>query len=337
MVTIYDVARTAGVSPATVSRVFNGIKVTPARVEAVRRAAQELGFVPNRNARRLRTSSSEIIAMMVPDIENPFFTVMTRAVEDVARAGGYSVMLCNTDEDPVREQEYLRVAVSDPVAGIIMVPSSSTTDLALPLERGVPVVCVDRRAPGGAVDSVVADNVAGAESGTRLLFEAGYEAVACVTGPQRVETARERLQGYRMAHLACAGAEPQPEFVHHTEYTIAGGEKAARDLLALPHPPDAIFAANNKIAAGVIRVLAESDRLPPRTGVVSFGGLPMVLLAPRGIMVTHLPTRDLGLTAARMLLERINGLDASPREVILPVVVGDEESGLSLIEGAGAL
>lgn len=337
MVTIYDVARRAGVSPATVSRVFNGIKVTPDRVEAVRRAAEELGFVPNRNARRLRTSSSEIIAMMVPDIENPFFTVMTRAVEDVARAGGYSVMLCNTDEDPEREQEYLRVAVSDPVAGIIMVPSSSTTDLALPLERGLPVVCVDRRAPGGAVDSVVADNVAGAEAGTRLLFDAGYRAVACVTGPEQVETARERLLGYRNAHLERTGAEPRREFVHHTEYTIAGGESAARALLALPEPPDAIFAANNKLAAGVIRILAEADRLPPRVGVVSFGGLPMVLLAPRGIMVTHLPTRDLGLTAARMLLERIAGLGSPPREVILPVVIGDEESGLSLIEGAGAL
>ena len=95
MVTIYDVAAKAGVSPATVSRVFNGITVGPPLAEAVRTAAKELGFVPNRNARRLRMSSSEIIAMMIPDIENPFYTVMVRAVEDVARAGGYSVMLCN--------------------------------------------------------------------------------------------------------------------------------------------------------------------------------------------------------------------------------------------------
>lgn len=164
MVTIYDVAARAGVSPATVSRVFNGIKVSPALVESVRTAAQDLGFVPNRNARRLRTSSSEIIAMMVPDIENPFFTAMTRAVEDVARADGYSVMLCNTDEDPEREQEYLRVAVSDPVAGVIMVPSNRETRLDLAVERDVPVVCVDRHAPGYSVDAVVADNVGGADA-----------------------------------------------------------------------------------------------------------------------------------------------------------------------------
>jgi len=337
VVTIYDVAKRAGVSPATVSRVFNGIKVTPDRVEAVQRAAADLGFVPNRNARRLRTSSSEIIAMLIPDIENPFFTVMTRAVEDIARAGGYSVMLCNTDDDPGREQEYLRVAVSDPVAGIVMVPSSRTTDLSLPLERNVPVVCVDRRAPGGAVDSVVADNVAGARAATELLFSGGYHRVACVTGPQRIETAVERLQGYVEAVTAHTGGEPPSELIHQTEYTINGGERATRELLALPEPPDAIFAANNKLASGVIRALSDAGRLPPTTGVVSFGGLPMVLLAPRGIAVTHLPTREIGLTAARMLLERIQGLDTPPRVVVLPVVIGDEESGLSVIEGAGAL
>ena len=333
MVTIYDVARRAGVSPATVSRVFNGIKVTPDRDAAVRRAAADLGFVPNRNARRLRTSSSEVITMMIPDIENPFFTAMTRAVEDLARADGYSVMLCNTDDDPEREQEYLRVAVGEPVAGIIIVPSSRTTDLSLPLERGVPVVCVDRRAPGGAVDSVVADNVAGATAGTDLLFDAGYRRVACITGPEQVETSGERLEGYRRAYRTRRGDWPPAELVRQTGYTVEGGEAAMRALLALPDPPDAVFAANNKLAAGAIRALAEVDRLPPDVGVVAFGGLPLVLLAPRGIRVTHLPARDLGLRAAQMLLERIRGLDTAPREVVLPVVIGDEESGLSVLEG----
>lgn len=336
MVTIYDVARLAGVSPATVSRVFNGIKVTPSREQAVRDAAEELGFVPNRNARRLRMSSSEVITMLIPDIENPFFTVMTRAVEDLARADGYSVMLCNSDDDPVREQEYLRVAVSEPVAGIIIVPSSRTTDLSLPLERGVPVVSVDRRAPGGAVDSVVADNVAGARAGADLLFEAGYRRVACITGPEQIETSGERLEGYRQAYRTRLRRTPPAELIHQTDYTIEGGEQAMRTLLALADPPDAVFAANNKLAAGAIRVLAEAGQLPPAVGVVSFGGLPLVLLTPRGIGVTHLPARELGLRAAQMLLERIRGLTVPPREVVLPVVIGDEESGLSVLEGAGS-
>jgi LacI family transcriptional regulator len=336
MVTIYDVAAKAGVSAATVSRVFNGIKVRPDMTEAVRRAAEELGFVPNRMARRLRTSSSEIIAMMIPDIENPFFTVMTRAVEDIARAKGYSVMLCNTDEDPGKELDYLRVAVSEPVAGIIVAPSSVNTRLDLAIERGVPVVCVDRHAANVEADTVVADNLTGATAAARLLFEAGYHRVACISGPEQVETADLREQGWAAAYRASTNTEPPADLVVRTSYTVAGGADATRRLLALPHPPDAIFAANNKLASGVIRVLAAQGKLPPAVGLVSFGGLPLVLLAPVGVMVTHLPARRLGEVAATMLLERIEGLTGPGREVVLPLVYGDEDEGMELIDGAHA-
>lgn len=334
MVTIYDVAAKAGVSAATVSRVFNGIKVRPDMTEAVRKAAEELGFVPNRMARRLRMSSSEIIAMMIPDIENPFFTVMTRAVEDLARAKGYSVMLCNTDEDPDKELEYLRAAVSEPVAGVIMAPSSVNTKLDLALERGVPVVCVDRHAASAGADTVVADNLAGATAAARLLFEAGYRRVACVSGPEKLETADLRHQGWAAAYREAVGSEPDADLVVRTSYTVAGGAEATRRLLALPEPPDAIFAANNKLASGVIRVLAAEGMLPPKVGLVSFGGLPLVLLAPVGVMVTHLPARRLGEVAATMLLERIEGFKGPGREVVLPLVYGDEDEGIELIDGA---
>jgi LacI family transcriptional regulator len=334
MVTIYDVAAKAGVSAATVSRVFNGIKVRPDMTEAVRKAADELGFVPNRMARRLRTSSSEIIAMMIPDIENPFFTVMTRAVEDIARAKGYSVMLCNTDEDPQKELDYLRVAVSEPVAGVILAPSSINTRLDLAIERGVPVVCVDRHAANVEADTVVADNLTGATGAARLLFEAGYHRVACISGPEQVETADLRQQGWAAAYRASTSTEPPAELVVRTSYTVAGGADATRRLLALPQPPDAIFAANNKLASGVIRVLAAEGRLPPTVGLVSFGGLPLVLLVPVGVMVTHLPARRLGEVAATMLLERIEGLTGPAREVVLPLVYGDEDEGMELIDGA---
>ncbi|MFZ0529032.1 MAG: LacI family DNA-binding transcriptional regulator [Propionicimonas sp.] len=335
MVTIYDVAARAGVSPATVSRVFNGIKVSPNRVEAVRKAADDLGFVPNRNARRLRTSSSEIIAMLIPDIENPFFTIMTRAVEDVARAGGYSVMLCNTDENPERELDYLRAAVSDPVAGIIVAPSSRNTRLDLAIDRGVPVVCIDRRAPRYPVDSVVADNLAGAREAAQMLLDAGYKRMACVSGPEGVETADDRAAGWAETYRRATGSEPPDELIIRTSYTLAGGERAAEKLLALPEPPDAIFAANNKLASGVIRALATAGRLPPEVGVVSFGGLPLVLLVPLGVLEAHLPVREIGITAATMLLERIQGLDVPPRDVVVPVVLTQEEAGISLLEGAG--
>jgi len=328
MVTIYDVADRAEVSVATVSRVLNGIRVSPTRAAAVNEAIAELGFVRNRNARRLRTSSSEIVAMIVPDIENPFFSVVTRAVEDVVREQGFSVMLCNTDEDPVREAAYIRAAVGLPVAGVVIAPSSDAVNLDVLLEREVPVVCVDRRAPGYSIDTVVADNVDAAAVATSLLFHNGFKRVACITGPEHTQTADERLAGWEIAVRRISGQAPDEELVRRGSYFVEDGERATRDLLALADPPDAIFAANNRLAAGVLRVLSERDLLPPKVGVVSFGGLPLVLLAPLGVLVTHLPGRELGVQAASLLLERISGSQAAARNVVLPVTIGDDASGL---------
>ncbi|MCL2735084.1 MAG: LacI family transcriptional regulator [Propionibacteriaceae bacterium] len=326
MVTIYDVAKRAGVSPATVSRVFGGrIPVAADKVDAVRRAAEELGFVPNRNARRLRTHSSEIIAMMVPDIANPFFTVLTRAVEDVARAAGYSVMLCNTDDDPVREQEYLRVAASEPVAGIVMVPSAASR-LDWALERQVPVVCVDRHAPSYDVDAVVADDRHASACATRLLYAAGHERLACLTGPAPVETSNERLAGWADAVREHTGSDPDPELIARARYVdTEDGERAAYHLMTSPRPPDAIFAANNRLATGTLRALHRLSLLPPAVGLVSFGGPPAVLFTPPGLIVTHLPTIDMGTTAATMLLERIAGADIPARSIVLPITMEDPQ------------
>ena len=328
MVTIYDVAAKAGVSPATVSRVFNGINVKPLLAESVRRAADELGFIPNRNARRLRTRSSEIIAMMIPDIENPFYTAMTWAAEEIARAKGFSVMLCNTDEDPAREQEYLRAAVSYPVAGIISVPSGRTTNLDFALERNVPVVCVDRRLSAYAVDAVVGNNVEGAEIATRLLFEGGYRRVACVSGPKGVETADDRCEGWSLAYTEATGSAPPPSLGVRNRYTVAGGESAAMRLLVQDHPPDAIMAANNKLASGVLQVLAAAGKLPPVIGLAAFDGLPLMMVSPIRVHVARLPAREMGETAAKMLLERIGGLREPAREVVFPVTVSAEEVGI---------
>jgi len=325
MVTIYDVARQAGVSAATVSRVFNGqVKVGPDRTQAVRAAAAELGFVPNRNARRLRTNSTEIIAMMVPDIANPFFTLLTRAVEDVARGAGFSVMLCNTDEDYDREQEYLRVAASEPVAGIVMVPSA-TSNLAFALGRDVPVVCVDRHAPNHDVDAVVVDNLAASAAATRLLFSAGYRRLACITGPADIETSNQRLAGFTEVVRERTGADPDPDLIQRATYVRDDdGERAALGFFALPNPPDAVFAANNRLATGTLRALTRLGLLPPAVGLVSFGGPPQTLFPPPALITTYLPTADMGTTAARMLLERIAGLDIPARSITLPVRLTEE-------------
>lgn len=329
MTTIYDVAAKAGVSPATVSRVFNGSRVSAELAASVRTVAAELSFVPNQNARRLRTQRSALITMMVPDIENPFFTAMTRAVEDAARHEGFSVMLCNTDEDEEKFAAYLRAVVSEPVAGIILVPPSSDTPLDFAVERRIPMVSVDRTTPRYELDSVVADSVGGARDATAGLFVAGYGRVACITGPRGVETAARRAEGWREAVRAATGREAPPELLRHAPYSVEGGEAAMRELLTLDPRPDGVLAANNKLAVGAIRVLWELDLLPPRMGVVSLGGLPLATWQPRGVTVAQLRAHDIGHEAARMLLERIRGLEAHARHLVLPTVLVDDQEGLN--------
>ncbi len=317
MATIYDVAAAAGVSPATVSRVFNGARVSQSKVEAVTAVARELGFVPNMNARRLRLGSSQIIAMLIPDIENTFFTAMTRGVTDVIRAEGYSLMLGNTDDNPAEESFLLAAAVADPVAGVIVVPSNQAASYALPLSRGVPVVTVDREASNDPVDSVIPDDVEAALAGTSDLFAAGFRRVACVSGPTHVTTADLRLEGWAQAWQAKRGARPPEELSQRQPYTIEGGERGAEALLALPDPPDAIVAGNNRLAIGIIRHLMKRGLTPGQIGVLSLGELPLTLYLPEGLYVAALPARQLGVRAAEMLIDRIRGYDGPPRRELL--------------------
>jgi LacI family transcriptional regulator len=320
MTTIYDVAARAGVSPATVSRVFNGTTVSPERVAAVRAAAAELGFVPNRNARRLRTQSSEIVAMLVPDVENPFFTTMVRAVTDVARAAGLWVMLCNTDDEPELEAEFIRVAVSDPVAGLIVAPTGPGTDLSVAIGRGVPVVCVDRDAPRFDVDTVVVDNLAGGRSATEELVRAGFRRIGCISGPEGVMTADLRVAGWRAAVPRPEPSRP-PELLHRGPYTTRRGRPAR--AAALPELVDAV--CRQRLAVGVVRDLVGRGSGPHEIGVVSLGELAARLYVPRGMIVTHLPARELGSRSAEMLIERIAGYDGPGRREVLPTVVTDDQ------------
>lgn len=198
MPTIYDVAREAGVSAATVSRVLNGAQtVDPAMVARVLTAVRELGYRPNAVARNLRRSRTTLWAVIISDIGNPFFTAMVRGVEDVAQQEGYSVVLCNSDEDPAKEETYVAAALSEQMAGVIISSSGSVKAAKTLIDSPVPVVAVDRELPRGAVDTVVVDNEGGARTATEHLLAAGYRRIACIAGPEGVSTADLRLRATR--------------------------------------------------------------------------------------------------------------------------------------------
>lgn len=324
--TIQDVARAAGVSPATVSRVFNGGRVTAERAERVRRAAAELGFAPNRVARSLRTQRGSVIGLLIPDIENPFFTAMARGVEDAAQKTNLSVVLCNTDEDVDKERRYLEIALAEQMAGVIVAAASrERTDLT-PLEsRGMPVVAVDRRLRGTNVDVVLVDNRHGSEEATWHLLRGGYRRIACVTGPHGASTSEERLAGYRTALRDFArdhpgegvGEEEAAELTRYADFKVEGGHRAMLDLLSLPRRPDAVFAANNLMAVGALQALAETGLAVPGFGVLSFGDVPWASLVRPSLTTVQLPSYDLGYTAATLLQDRIEGRERPLRTVVL--------------------
>lgn len=316
MATIYDVAKLAGVSPATVSRVFNGTSVSEQRARLVRAAAIELAFTPNRTARTLRRRHSEIIALIIPDIENPFFTSLARGVEDAARAAGFSVVLCNTDEDVAKEAEYLDIAVLENMAGVIIAAASDESDLHPLLSRSRPVVAVDRGPRGLDIDAVLVDNHAGGRAATSALISYGYTRIGCITGPSDVETAQHRADGWRDA-LRSAGLTPDGALLEHANHRVDGGRAAMQRLLALPEPPDAVFVANNLMSVGALQVLYGAGRSPETFGFAAFGDLPFAALAPAGMTVVHVPARAMGTAAATMLLDRINGDDRPPRALVL--------------------
>ncbi|MEU0601977.1 LacI family DNA-binding transcriptional regulator [Streptomyces sp. NPDC006393] len=320
MVTIHDVARAAGVSPATVSRVFNGGRVTPERAQSVQQAAAELGFAPNRLARSLRKQRSSVIALIIPDIENPFFTSLARGVEDAAQRTSLSVVLCNSDEDTDKERRYLEVALGEQMAGVIVAAASQDdTDLGPLIARGVPVVAVDRRPHDAEVDAVRADDQHGGEVATRHLLHAGYRRIACITGPEGASTSEERLAGYRAAlHAARSeGIAAGDTYVRHADFRVEGGRAAMRELLALPEPPDAVFVTNNLMTIGALDALDEAGRTPPGVGVLSFGDVPWASLVRPSLTAVELPSYELGRAAADLLLQRMEGSAAPLQTVVL--------------------
>src|SRR5882672_5143982 len=256
MATIYEVAALAGVSPATVSRVFNGLAVSEEKVGRVRDAAARLEFTPNKTARRLRKQSSEVIALLIPDIENPFYTALARGVEDRAQESGFSVVLCNTDDDPGKELRYLQIVASEDMAGVILAPASDEVDLGAIASLGRPVVAVDRTTPY-PVDAVKIDNFAAGEAATNAVFDKGYRRVACIAGPAGMETTEERLLGWRQVVAERAGSV-EDELLRHANFRVDGGRAAMRALLDLADPPDGVVTTNNLMAVGALQVLAEA-------------------------------------------------------------------------------
>jgi LacI family transcriptional regulator, galactose operon repressor len=318
--TIADVARAARVSTATVSRVLNGsTEVNSDLADRVHKAVRDLSYRPSRIARSLRTQRTAVWAVIISDIRNPFFTEMVRGVEDIAYANGYSLVLCNAEEDAAKEASYIQLALAEHMAGVIVAPASSArTDLTPLLERGVSVVTVDRKLSGNrVVDRVLVDNRGGAEAAVSHLAESGCRRIACISGPPDVSTAAERLAGYKLG-LRAHGIKGSAQLIGRGDFREEGGKAAMDTLLSLPTPPDAVFALNNLMTLGALTAIAERDlSVPGDIAVVGFDDPSWAALLRPPLTTVAQPTYDLGAETARMLLQRIGGYAGAARELVL--------------------
>lgn len=325
---IEDVARRAGVSTATVSRVLSGKPhVSDELRERVLETIQELDYRPSRVARSLRVQRSSIIGLIISDIQNPFFTSIVRAVEDVAQQRGYSIILCNSDEDVAKELTYIELMLAEQVSGMIISPTASNNEAYRGLvERRVPVVAIDRRIDGVPIDTVVGDNVGAARKVVSHLIENGYQRVGAVLGIPDASTGAERYQGYVEA-LMEHGAPLLPELVRSGPPRSSNGYELTLELLTLPTPPDAIFTGNNLLTIGALRAIYELGlRIPSDIALAAFDELDWMFLVRPALTVVIQPTYEMGWQAAELLLERIADPDRPPQQIVLQPTIKIRES-----------
>jgi LacI family transcriptional regulator len=324
-VTIREVAAKADVSAMTVSRVINNNpRVSDETRRRVNAAITELGYVPNRMASGLGRRKTKAIGVIVPDVANPFFTLVVRGIEEVAWRAGYHVILCNTQGDLERERGYLEDMLAFQVEGLLVVPAGdrSRSNLRVLARNDVPVVLIDRSVAGYEGDVVQGDSVAGAGQLVDLLISNGHRRIGMVTETVEVSTTRDRLAGYRRS-LEAAGIEFQPELVVESSVIDPhDASDAASRLLGVAAPPTAIFAVNNLAAVGV----AEAARtrglaIPGDLALVCFDDIELASRLQPFLTVMAQPAETFGTVATQLLLDRLAGHVSERRRIV--VLSGD--------------
>ena len=317
MVKIKNVADAAGVSTATVSRVLaNKPHVRPEVQQRVMEVVRKLNYQPNRAAQSLRSNTSKIIALIVADIENPFFQKVSRAVDDTAQELGYNVIVCNTDEDPEKEKECLELLRVGNLAGAILAPTLVGLENFNDINSlDTPVVMIDRHASNYDVDNVLIDNVSSAHRIVTHLIEHGYRRLAGVFGSST--TGRERHDGFLKA-LKDHDIKPLKDLIKFTEAREEDGFKVAMKLLKMRDRPDAILTSNSLLAAGILLAIRESGLVvPDDIAFASFDDTTWAKLIEPSLTVIEQPTYEIGRTAAELLIKRIQDPTRSNREVVL--------------------
>lgn len=314
---IADVARAAGVSVGTVSNVLNRPeRVLPGTRERVEAAIEDLSFVRNGSARQLRAGTITTIGAIVLDIANPFFTDVARGIEERLDRDDFTLMVASSDDNPEREQRYLRLFEEHGVQGVMVVPATNDIEHLLAVRRrGTGVVLLDRPSSDPSISSVAVDDVRGGELAARHLLDEGHTRIAFLNGPHTIRQCADRHEGVVKA-LAAAGLDPASALVETTVTSLnaEGGEAAIRALLESGDRPTAVFCVNDLVALGVLRTLrTQNIAVPTDMAVVGYDDVAFAAELSTPLTSVRQPTHELGVRAADLLL---SGPDTAAEHVM---------------------
>lgn len=317
-ITIKDVAKKANVSISTVSRVLNGLdRVSGKTRNKVLKVIEELNYVPNNLAVSMVKKKSKMIAIMVPDIINPFYTSVIQGTETIAKAHDYLPFVYSTNDDQKEEIEFLNTILSKGIDGIITI--SSFKDYSFYKKLAKPVVHVDRYLDRCGMDGVVIDNYGGAYHAVEHLIHHGHKNIAIINGPKDFNIGKERFKGYQDA-LKDYQLAIQPKYIKQVRWVEEDGYQSTIELLKLDEPPTAIFASNNMLCRGVIKAVQDMDiRLGEQLSLVGFDDNELATFNVPNVTVIDRPTFEMGIQAARILLERMEEQEKGgmPKKVLL--------------------
>ena len=310
----------------TVSRTINGHPyVSVKTAKKVKAAIRELGYRPNHAARVLSGQLTRTIGLIVPDVADPFFSVVSHAVQEAARESGYLVWLAASEEDPTSEAAQVEMMMHHPVDGILLVPAQSREKHLKQLAAGsVPIVTIDRPIEVGTTDSVGVENRAGARMAVEHLIQHGHTRITCAAANAHLQTIRERIAGYRES-MRSAKLRPSKEVYLSSQ---ASAKQALSELFGSPGRPDALFTANNASTIWVIEALREMKiGIGEKLALVGFDDVEFYSLLTPPITAVSQPAAELARMSARLLLQRINGELTGPSiRTVLPVTLLIRES-----------
>ena len=317
--TIYDVAKAAGVSAATVSRAMNGSsRVADPTLRRIRDAVRKLGYQPNAIARSLVTKSTQTIGLLLPDMANPFFPELIKGVQSLADERSYMLLLAETGGDPKTEQRYLDVLRGKAIDGVLVVGlAMRRRQLVKFVATGIPIVSLDREVDLPHIAMVQLDNRAGGRRATQHLLSLGHCAIAHIGGPSQLKVSEDRREGYRDA-LHAGRSSGASTFEVEADFTEEGGRRACLGLLDGGVAFSAIFAANDVMAIGAMAALRERGvPVPAKVSVVGFDDIHLARYASPALTTVRQPTYEMGRRATEVLIDAIQGRVRSIEERVI--------------------